>query len=744
MIPENRLSTTAVRSGFSYPVKSPIPEDKLQDWELAGVALGDASAGLNVKLWHCILEIDKATNTGSVYIEAPGVAKTFLFSGVDITEVALAFDQNMNPFVAYQQGSAARFFWYDPLIPGMTHTTLPAGCRDLRCTMDEKRLFDIANSDIVLSYIQSGNLCVRYQRDRYLVETVLKAGAGPDAILVSMAMNNGNRLQWRLRNYVLTDDPQALYTVDPFLADVVMGLCREAGIPPERPDVNELYNDTVPGIKVDVDEGLDKPIDWLREIYYFDKSEKDRKIFFPKRGREVVARIPYKDLVDAQPQSLKQVLVDEKKLPRIVNINHLDPDAGHAKNKQTAERRSNLVQSDVTKTIQSQVVLKVDQAATAAMTRLKVYHNELINYEFGTSIKYTYLTVGDNIEVEDINGVWNRMRIDEKNEDSGVIDWECTQDAGNLTYVTQRTGNSLPTPISTTPGLVSPTRIEIVNSSPLRDQDDELGVYIAAAGENTAWTGYQMLYSIDSGTSYAEAYRTEIPSTIGETDSDLLAEIGYEYQSNQTVIVVVNFPLASISYDQLLVNQNRICIGDEILQFQTATLLGMVGTLYRYELSGLVRARYNTVPDHWPIGTRFVLMDETVIFAQVQRAMIGVDITYKPISFGLTEDETVPTDYLFDEPWSQTEWPVDNVEAVRDGSDNVTVTFIGRARLGVDTMPYHSKYFRGYRIKFSDGHTIDTLTGTGTYNSAPVGATVQVCALNEITGEGPYSTAIAT
>lgn len=740
MIPDDELSTTAYISGFSFPVKSAIGPDKLKAWELGGVALNDPSQGLQVKLWEGSLEIDRETGIGSVYVKAPGVAKTLLFSGTDISEIDIAFDQNMNPFVAYQQGSAAKIYWYDPLIPGMTHTTLPAGSYNLRCTLDEKRDFNVSSSDIVLCYIRSGTLYRVYQRDRYGSEKALRTGIGANAELVSLAMNVQSRLQWHLRHYTKTDDPGALVKSSPFLAEVVTDFCNRAGISQEHIDVLDLWYDIVPGIKVNNDDGMDKPIDWLREIFFFDKAEYDKKIHFIKRGRQPKVRIPHKHLVEGSPKALKQELKDEKKLPRIVSINHLDPDAGHAKNQQTAERRSNLFDSEVKKSIDSQVVLTVDQAATAAMTRLKAYHNELIEYEFSTTIMYTELTVTDVIEVEDVDGTWHRMRLTERNEDNGIIEWNGVQDAGDLVYDTSRFGNALPPPISTTPGILSPTQLEIINCSPIHDQDDELGLYIAMAGETSVWNGAQLLYSVDGGNSYVEAFRTQVPSTIGVTDTDLLEEIGYEYQSNQSVEVTVNFPLASVTYDQLMLGQNLICIGDEMLQFQTAVLLGMDGALYRYRLSRLIRARYNSKPLHWPAGTRFVFMDDSVIFAQAQRSMIGTDVTYKPVSFGMSEDEVVPTDYLFDEPISQIEWPVADFTAIRKSIDLVVVArWHGVARLGTDTTPFHSKYFAGYRVKFSDGVTTDTMDDHLTRVGAPPNVSVQVCALNTITGEGPYT-----
>lgn len=744
MLPQDgELSSTAQISGFAYPVKSPLPEDRLQDWELAGAGLNDPSQGLLVKVWRGFGVRNVATGLIDVFVEAPSVAPVLLFSGADITELSLSFDQNMNPFVAYHQSGAAKIYWYDPLLPGMTHTVLPSGTRTMRCTMDERREAFVADSDIVLAYIRSGNFCIKYQRDRFLVEHIKRAGVGANCELVSMARNNSHRMQWRFRNYELTSDPGALIQVEPFLADVVLDICRTSGVPAENIDVTELYSDTVPGLRIQTERGLDKAIDVLRDVYFFDKSQHDRKLFWPKRGRPVVARIPYKHLVYKSPSSLEMKFKDEQELPRSVHINHIDPDGGFAKNKQSASRRSNMVYTKEEEKIEADVIMTADQAASAALRILKQRWGEQISYEFSTTIRYTHLTNGDVVEVEDAKGTWHRIRIEDRDEDKGIIDWSGEQDAGTRAYESQNVGNSLPPPTSTTPGVISETRLDVVNVSAQRDQDDELGLYLAAAGEGSAWTGYTLYYSVDGGTAYIEAFTSQVPSIIGETFTDLRIESDPARRSSQTVEVVTNFPLSSISYAQLMGKQNRVIIGDEELQFQTATLLGMVGTQYHYRLSNLLRGRFSTAIEHWPSGARFIFLDDSVTFVQLQRSYLGQDITYKAVSIGHSTDDATPLDYLFDVAHSQTEWPVTDVRAVRAGGD-VTVTWIGRARLGMDSSPYHSKYFRGYRVKFSNGHTIDTQDLTATYASAPSGVTVQVCALNEITGEGPYSPAIAT
>lgn len=743
MLPNNELAPKSHVTGFAFPVKG--PGDLLEDWEMAGVAINDPTQGMWVKLWH--IKATPNVDTGAVdcVVDAPGVDPIVLFSGAGITEVALAFDQNMNPFVAYMQSGQAKIYWYDPTIPGMTHTDLPSGCKDLRCTLDDKRSFNAGDSDIVLAYVRDGNLCSRLQRDRYSIETILKEDAGEDLNLVSIAMNTGWCVQFRLRNYSLTDDPGALIKTDPLLADIVYDLCIQAGIKPENIDVSELWEDSVPGLVIASDDGLDKPIKWLMEMFQFDKVEYDGKIHFPKRGRAVIARIPYNELIDDYPNTLKRTRRDLSKLPKTVNINHIDPDGGFAKNKQSASRRTNVALGTSIENLDSKVILTADQAASAALRYLKSKHNETEDFEFSTRLKYTYLTPCDVIEVEDFDGTWYRVRLKERNEDDGTIKWEAETDGGYLVYDNAPiTGKPLDPPVSTTPGVVGRTELDIINVSPNSDSHDELGLYVAVRGSSLAWTGCSLNLSTDEGDSYAEIMQITDMATGGETLTDLADEVSYEYQDSQTLDVEVNFPLSSATDSQVLQNANRFIIGDEECQYTTATLLGMNGSLYQYRLSGLVRGRYNTAIEYWPAGTRFILFNGAVKFIKAEKWMMGLDLYSKAITFGSTIDETTALAYMFDTPYSQIEWPPAMVQAVRDGSD-VTVTWIEVMRLGRDSSPYHSKYCTGYRVKFSDDHVIDVPLGaeTAVYASAPAGLTVQVCALNSITGEGQFSEAIS-
>lgn len=454
MIPEDRFSSETLKGQLLNPWLRQA--NMSRHW--GPVALQDPSQGLLVKLW----QLRSIQGSGELLLSSAGVPEYVWYTHTKpIKVVSLAFDQNGRPVVTFEDEDGDAFIrWFDPVPNDVVTTSLPYATTP-RVTLDDAREFNGANSDVILGYVRAGVVRYRQQRDRFTVEYTPPVGPGGSpasaTALRHISMNSNLRLEF-LTNEV-GEEPWTL-------AEVVEDLCYRAGVPPGRTDVRELYGDIVHGLKVQIDEGLHEPIQWLREMFAFDKSQYDGKLWFPKRGRQPVAWIPYSDLVPQEPSSLKMTYKDETQLPRFIHINHIDPTGGYAKNKQVAERRSNMVQSDKSETIDAQVVLTPDQAATSGWRRLKIYWNELIDYEFSTSIKWTELTVADVVMVEDINGDWHRIRLEERGEDSGFLEWQGTADAGSRAYDMQETGNALPPPISTTPGDAGETLIEIINSSP--------------------------------------------------------------------------------------------------------------------------------------------------------------------------------------------------------------------------------------------------------------------------------------
>ena len=133
MIPEERLSTTAVISSFtdSFYLGTPL---KSVEW--GGVDIQDPSQGIRLKPWT----IEYKRESGDVVISASGVSETVIFNRPDITEVSLAFDRNMNPTIAFVQEGQAKLYWYDSTVSDFVFWETELGAiKNPRLTHDDKR-----------------------------------------------------------------------------------------------------------------------------------------------------------------------------------------------------------------------------------------------------------------------------------------------------------------------------------------------------------------------------------------------------------------------------------------------------------------------------------------------------------------------------------------------------------------------------------------------------------------------------
>lgn len=173
------------------PPRDVVPRLLDEDFEFGGIALNDASQGLDVQVWRCFI-----VNDQDIYVEAPLVAPTLVLSVPGITEISFCFDQAMHIFIAYVANDVAKFYWFDSTVSGFVTTTIPGGVSP-RCVLDDHRPLQSTNADIILGYISNGALCFRAQRDRYGIEYVLYSPVG-DVRLVQMSMNRKNRMQFQI------------------------------------------------------------------------------------------------------------------------------------------------------------------------------------------------------------------------------------------------------------------------------------------------------------------------------------------------------------------------------------------------------------------------------------------------------------------------------------------------------------------------------------------------------------------
>lgn len=140
----------------------------LTDRELGGVAINDGSQGLNNWVWTVNVEPD-----GTVKLWREGEAATTVLVQTDIADIALAFDQNMQPVLAWESTTGELFlYWFNPVIQSFVTDSFGLG-RNPRLAMDDKRTLSLGTSDVIFAYISEGKLCYRMQRDRFVTEYIV-------------------------------------------------------------------------------------------------------------------------------------------------------------------------------------------------------------------------------------------------------------------------------------------------------------------------------------------------------------------------------------------------------------------------------------------------------------------------------------------------------------------------------------------------------------------------------------------
>lgn len=527
------------------------------------------------------------------------------------------------------------------------------------------------------------------------------------------------------------------------LGAIVASLCAREGLDATQYDTSGL-TDAVLGYKVAVEAGADSMIGPLMQAYFFDVGEWDGRLHFIKRGGAAAFSITAADLGERDAEALTLERVQEAELLRKVTVGYLDPMTVYTATTQAWERRSGTVEAKGEASVEIPLVCTSLTAAQIAEKRGKVAWSETEKAHFNLpALKWARLTPTDAGTLTTADGTVLRLRVMSREEDSGMLTLECSRDR-QAAYAGSALGVAPKPPSLPTPGLIGPTRLAVMDLPVLSEADDALGAYVAVSGILGGWRGATVQFSTDDGATASTLVTITSPATMGMTTTDLSAWTSAEYPSTQSVTVSLKDPPESVSYDALLRYANRAAVqlgsgAWEVLQYQTVTTNGD-GT---YTLSGLVRGRYDTTPGTIPAGARFVLLDAAVQFVPIESWALNTPLKVRVVSAGTDPDAASWSDILITGR-SQIEWAPVSVQAVRDGSNNVAVSWVGRGRIGPETAPRNSLQFAGYRVTFSDGVTATTSASAYTRSSTPAGVTVTVAALNSITGAGPSSETVST
>jgi len=467
------------------------------------------------------------------------------------------------------------------------------------------------------------------------------------------------------------------FSIDPSkvpLADIVTDLSLACGLTANDIDVTAL-TDQVYGFPLARQGSARSALEYLMMAFLFDAVESEGKVKFVKRGAPSALTITTDDLaVHEQGQTVPAVLemtrADEIELPRNVSLKYINFEADYQTSAQNAMRQSGRALSEMT--MEMPVVMVDTHAKSVADYALYSAWAARTSAKWATSLKFAKIEPTDVVTVAD-----NLLRVTKRSLQGNILSFEGVMESGITVASAALAG--VANSVSQAIVIYGDTVLMLLDVPMLRDEDDDAGFYMAASGEADEWPGCVPLKSIDAGATFGQMQAMITPSIIGVAGGVLgdFTENTFD-EFNTVEVTVYSGELASTSELLVLNGGNAAVLGNEVIQFKTATLVSEK----TYVLSGLLRGRKGTPTGGHVLGERFVLLNPaTLRRAPPNAAEIGLARIYRAITIGAAFSSGV------DIPFTNTAQGLECLSPVqlgggRDAAGNLTLTWVRRTRVG--------------------------------------------------------------
>ncbi|MDD3030582.1 MAG: phage tail protein [Alphaproteobacteria bacterium] len=524
---------------------------------------------------------------------------------------------------------------------------------------------------------------------------------------------------------IMTNDGLVKYPLERYgsnnvaLSSILTDLCKRAGLKQTDILTNEI-SQSVHGYVVSRRTSARDAIEPLLGAYFIDAAETDGALRFIPRGQDTSATIPYNDLGAVEgtsndsPLRITETRAQEVELPQRIDLTHYDPDRDYQSNTQNAARASNAVTTKDQQTVELSIALSADEAAQIAdktLTSAWIGRNQ---FEFNLPPKWLRLDPTDVIDVllPDATLALRLTQVDFGG--NNIVACKAVAE-DEIAYTSSAKGTSVPI-ISNPIPISTPISALVMDLPMLRAEDDGLGLYYALALKDN---GTASLYKSPDALTWSIIGTGSAAPAYGWASSVLAAPLSpWSWDEKNTVQIALSHGTLDSKTALEVLNWNNVgLLGDELIQWKNATLLAE----NLYQLSGLLRGRRGT---EWATGThkigdRFVVLATDGFYRMAMAATeIGQLSYYKAIPSGGDWDDAAQTNLKYNAASLRCFSPV-HIKGVRDGSSNLTLSWVMRARWngewldGIDISNFEAT--EAYEIDILNGDTVvRTLTSTTT------------------------------
>ena len=450
------------------------------------------------------------------------------------------------------------------------------------------------------------------------------------------------------------------------LTTILEDIIQETNLEEDDYYIEEVL-DTVVGFIIHQPATTRNVIEPLLDILSYRFIEDNYILQLIKEGESILVSIPEIDLLDG----FKIIRKQELDLSESIVIEYTNSDRSYENSTQFIRR----IDSSATKTkkIQYPVAMTDDKAKQLIEIKLYKEWTAIDSFEFSLTNKYLYLKASDIIKVTD-NGFTYIVKLTKVTYTSNN-EVHCEGHLDDLSiHISNAVGASTPL-YNDVITLQEPTYFYILDIPMLDNYLDSEGLYFAAHGMTSGWTGCSIYKNTNSLNPYNNIFSINSTSIVGYTTTILQEGVTHLLDDINTVTIYTNIgALYSITYNSLLNANNYILIGNEVLQYQTVIDNGD----NTFTLSKLFRGRRGT---EWAIGTHnvgeiFVFLTNNLGFDST--ASIDIDYKYKAITQGsstFSEVQNTSNSGVCTRPLSPS-----YVKGTKDISNNITISWHRRSR----------------------------------------------------------------
>lgn len=498
------------------------------------------------------------------------------------------------------------------------------------------------------------------------------------------------------------------------LGAIVGILCQRAGLTPSDYDVTRL-TETVEGFIIDTQTTVREAIGVLQSAFFFDAVETEGIIRFIPRGGESVLTIDEDKLIpiggkEGIRQNIEIKRAQELDMPARVNISYMCRPKDYSTNTQISQRQTVMAKEIVSTSLP--IVLSDQYAKQVADITLYNSWIQRVSYMLNLPPEYVAVEPADIITVN-VNGVAHEMRVQTATMNrTGAQEINAVaEDVSTYDFYTP--------PGETSGGegqgvAIPKTDLVLLDLPALPFDTGSDGVLRAAfVALGDSWTGAALFRSADGGEQGGNNFSQIATTSSRAVKGALLDELGDWTGGNlfDTInyidVVMVYGELSSVSDLALLNGANAAIVGNEIVQFRDAELIGAG----RYRLTKLLRGRIGTeheITTHEP-GTDFILIDNSLANIAMPSSTFGLLRHYKAVTNTDTLTATSEAPYIYTgktlRPYSPS-----HIKGARDGGNNLTITWLRRTRIngewrdGVDVALGEDS--ERYEVEILNGSTV--------------------------------------